>query len=127
MPFTPYGTPLTPVAATPLVGFALQNATPTLLTYTTPNDGKQHRVQVFSDQVVSSAETGGGVNLTFTDPGGTTRNQGIHNGGLAAGFTAAGSIGPNMFTVAPNTVVSLVQNANLSLGAATVYAELWGS
>lgn len=129
MVFTPFGGagPLQPQAATPAAGFALQNGTPVLLSWTTPNDGRLHRVMVIADQVVTSAETGGGVNLSFTDPGGTPRNQGIFGAGLGAGFTAAGSNGPNMFTVGPGTVVSLGQSGALLAGAATVWAEVWGS
>jgi hypothetical protein len=38
------GIPIAPVAAIPLAGFALQNATPTILLTAVPNDGKQHVV-----------------------------------------------------------------------------------
>lgn len=128
MSFTPYGTPLTSLAATPFpAGFALQNATPTLFSYTTPNDGKEHRVQVFGSQATTVAETGGGVSITFTDPGGTPRNITVFSGNVGVGIQTSGSVVGNAFTVAPNTVVSLVQSAALTLGAATVYAELWGS
>lgn len=114
-------------AATALAGFALQNGTPTILTYTTPSDGVMHRFQVLGDLVVTSAETGGAVSITFTDPASVVRTVGVWNGGLGTGFTGAGSIGPNMFTVAPGTAVSLVQGTALTVGAASVYAELWGS
>ena len=47
------------VATTGVNGFALQNGTPTILTWTPPNDGQVHRVLLIAQENVTVAETGG--------------------------------------------------------------------
>jgi hypothetical protein len=124
MPFTVFGTSFQPQAATPAAGFALQNGTPTILTWTPPNDGKLHRFIVFASLVVGSAETGGAIAQGFTDPSGVSRSQALFNGGLGAGFAS-----PNNFsyTVQGGQPVTIAQSSALTVGAATLWAEIWGS
>jgi hypothetical protein len=57
-------------------------------TWNVPDDGQLHRFQVFCTYYVSSApQTGGGLSLAFTDPGGTPRTgQDIQ----AGSFTGTG-------------------------------------
>lgn len=112
------------LATTGLSGFALQNGTPNILTWTAPNDGQMHRATLSGELVVTSTETGGAVQATITDPGGTVRNRSILNGGLGASFN---SVTGNGWTVAPNTTVTVAQSSALTGGAAILYAELWGS
>lgn len=123
----PFGTvpPYQLQAATPLAGYALQNAGPvTVISWTAPNDGKQHRAFVFATLSVTSAQTGGLVNFSGTIPNGGVANDAIFNGGAAVGNSMA--FGPGM-TVAPGTTVSVVQFTAQTLGAAILNAEIWGS
>ena len=112
------------LATTGAAGFALQNGTPTIMTWTAPNDGALHRVIVIGELLVSSNETGGQVSMNFTDPGGT--------GGRAVTLVAAAqstglaAVAFSARTVEANTAVTVTQTA-LTVGAAILYAELWGS
>jgi heme/copper-type cytochrome/quinol oxidase subunit 2 len=126
MAFTSFGgtPPLQLQATTGLPGFTLQNATPTILSWTAPNDGNMHRLWIFGELLVSSTQTGGAVNLNIVDPTSTPRVRSIWSGNVAAGFGI-----PNngaQVTIAPGTAVTLVQTAQTA-GASVLYAELWGS
>lgn len=115
------------LAATPLAGFALQNGTPTIISWTAPNDGKLHRFLLSATQHVTSAQTGGGVNVTYTAPDGSAGTLfpfGAGNGVGVSGPLAA-SQGP--VEVEAGSTVTVVQGGALTAGAATVWAELWGS
>lgn len=122
--FAPGG--LTLQASTGIGGFALQNATPTIVTWTAPNDGQMHRAIVVGEMQVSNGpEVGGQVNVNFTDPGGTSHSfQAIAaaqaNGGHSLGIVAS-------YDVAPNTTVAVVQQTPLTGGNSVVWAEIWGS
>jgi hypothetical protein len=116
-------TGLSLVASTGLSGVALVNGTPTILTWTTPNDGAMHRVVGIGEVVVSSTETGGQINIAFTDPGSNARSRTLASGGQAAGIVPVSFAG---FTLAPNTTVNVIQVA-LTGGAAVLYVDLWGS
>jgi hypothetical protein len=108
-------------------GFALQNATPNILTWTAPNDGQMHRVVVISEMNVTSAQTGGEVNLSFNEPDGTLRSRLLYSGGLAAGFVQPSGNTPTLTLVAPGSVVILLQATAQTAGTAVLWAELWGS
>lgn len=111
-------------AATPAGGFALQNATPVILTWTAPNDGLLHRVMVAGSLFAVAAETGGNVNLLYTDPAGNANSVPIWAGGL----TGANSPTAKFVSVKAGTTVTLQQTVALSAGGPTmVWAELWGS
>lgn len=114
----------TVVAATPLGGFALQNATPSIISWTTPNDGQLHAVELSAMLIVSTAQTGGAVIISCTI-GGQVKQLTIYGGGAAAGVFAQVSV----ITVEcdPNTTVSLLQQTALTAGAANVYAEFIGA
>jgi hypothetical protein len=126
MPFTSFGavSPLQLVATTGIAGFALQNATPVIATWTAPNDGNMHRVMALGELIVGSAETGGQISLTITDPGNTVRQRTVWNSGLGAGFQP---IAITNYTIAPGSTVTLAQTAALTAGAAQLWAEVWGS
>lgn len=122
-----------PFAAAPVIGllaqtapggFALQNGTPVLLSWTAPNDGKQHRVAFVCQQFTTAAQTGGQVNISGTDPLGNT----FSFGALAAGAGAGAHVNTNSWDlISPGTTVQLVQTTALTAGASIVCAELWGS
>lgn len=115
-------------AATPFAGTALINGTATVLTWTTPNDGKLHRFLIYAALLVATTETGGLVQVGWFGPGGATIQQTqLYAAGLAA-FTQA--YAPNAIpglVAAPNTAVTVAQNSALTAGAATLWAEIWGS
>jgi len=112
-------------AATAAAGFALQNATPTIISWTAPSDGNLHRVQIFASMSVGSAETGGTVSYEGTNPDGSTFVHTLFTGGNAG----PGEVQPSaqLRIVKAGTTVSIVQTSALTSGAATVWAEIWGS
>lgn len=111
-------------AGTGLNGFVLQNATPTILTWNTPNDGNLHRFMVSGVKDISLAETGGAVNIGFTLPDGTAGNFQQYTGGQAAGVRFGAPT--QLIVCKPGTAVTITQSA-LTVGAATVWLEIWGS
>jgi hypothetical protein len=118
-----WGAGLTLLATTGAAGTALVNGTPTILTWTAPNDGALHRVVGAGGLVVTSTETGGQINLNFTDPAGNVRAKTLLAAAQGAGYQ---SFGFAFVTVEANTTVTITQTA-LTGGAAVLYAELWGS
>lgn len=115
------------LAATPLTGVALVNGTQTFLTWTAPSDGQLHRVIVASVIHVTSAETGGQIQQIYTPfPGGAPHNGVLFNAGL--GSDTAGQVAAAIFSpVAPGSTVTVSQTSALTAGAATLWAEIWGS
>lgn len=113
------------VASTGASGFALQNATPNIISWTAPNDGQEHRFLLLGNENVTVAETGGQVNVTFTRADGSGQNSAPIFGGTA-GLGYHG-IGNNSGIVAPGTTVMVNQNTALTVGAATVWVEIWAS
>ena len=115
--------PVTQVRVTPNGGFALQNGTPTILTWIAPNDGAPHTIIVCATQLVTSGETGGQVQLSYTNAGG--------GGGLDTTFSGGSSNGTQIFniirTIDPNTTLLLHQTSALTAGAANVQATFWAS
>jgi len=113
------------VATTGVNGFALQNATPTILSWTAPNDGAAHRVLVLGSYLdVTSAETGGTLTFNVTGPDGGNVGFGLFTGGLGTGAQVAATISR---PVKAGTTVSLVQTSALTAGAAILWTELWAS
>jgi hypothetical protein len=114
-------------AATPVAGFALQvGATPTILSWTAPSDGLNHRFQIFATGFVTVIEAAGGqVNVNYALPNGNTSPfplllQGAQGVGYVTAAYVAAIIGPG-------AIVSIQQSSALTTGAATVWAEIWGS
>ena len=111
-------------AATPFAGFALVNGTGPIVSWTTPNDGKLHRVSVFGTYNVTSAMTGGNVYLDGFDPLGNpiqepmlTPQSGVQSYWINFPYTVV---------VQPNSLVTINQQIALTAGACTVWAEIWG-
>lgn len=112
-------------AATAAAGFALQNATPSILTWTAPADGNNHRVVIVCSEHVTSAITGGVVQASITTPdggAGVIANS-LLGGGVAAGFRAPAFSG---IVVESGSTVTIEQTTAMTAGAATVWAEIWG-
>lgn len=114
------------LAATPPAGFALTGATPNILQYTFPNDGRNHRFFIVSFENVTLAQTGGAVQVEFTLPDGTQHNLAVYNASQGAGVY--GIFGANaQSNVAPGTTLTLQQTSAQTAGAAVLWAEIWGS
>lgn len=108
-------------AKTATAGFPLINGTPTILSYTTPNDGQKHSILVASSKSVSVLEVGGVITVSFFING----VQGFSNifpGGNGVGDTPENN--PVAIMVDPNTVVSVFQGSALTAGASILYASI---
>ena len=117
---------LSVAATTGTGGFALQNATPTILTWTVPNDGQLHMFTVVSVLHVTSAETGGVVQVVYQSP---VSGAGSHFSQILAGGLATdtnGQTGTTIFGLAQaGTSVTVQQTSALTAGAASLRAEIW--
>lgn len=117
---------LTRVANTDPGGFALQNATPTIVSWTAPADGQVHRVLLFAVLEVTTAETGGQVIITPVLPDGTPNTKTLFAAGQGAGiFYPTSSSAPQEFLIEGGSTFSVSQNSALTAGAAVVWAEIW--
>ena len=112
-------------AATPVGGYVLVNGTGTVISWTAPNDGKQHRVVIPQAMDVISAMTGGNINLSITMPDGTASVFTAFAPASPTGFNFS-AYGPSMIVEA-GTAVSLIQSSPLTVGSAKLWAEIWGS
>lgn len=111
-------------AATAAGGYALVNGTGTILSWTAPNDGLLHRAAVYGSLFATAAETGGNINLLYTDPGGNANSTAIWAGGLNGANTGTAKL----VSVKAGTTVTLQQTVALSAGGpSTLWAELWAS
>lgn len=112
--------PLTTALRTALAGFPLQNATPNILQWASPNDGQTHLALIAATLIVTSAETGGGVILRWTIGGVAVAAQ-MMNASLAVNTSFTDNI-----VCDPNTTVTVAQQSALTLGASTLFASIAG-
>jgi hypothetical protein len=112
-------------AATAVAGYTLVNGTGNVITWTTPNDGLQHRVTIMASLDVTVAETGGQISATYTTPDAGAGNHTLFAAGL--GTTPALPAAPWTIIVGANTTVTVLQATALTVGAAVLWAEIWGS
>lgn len=116
------------VASTGTTGFTLINGTQNILTWTPPNDGNMHRFYVATSFLVTSNETGGLLQVTYTDPGGNVRTRSLQAAGQAAGYYNGTGATPAVATTCQGGSQVIVQQASaLTAGAAILWAEIWGS
>jgi hypothetical protein len=119
----PYPQGLTLRAITPAAGFALQDGTPAILSWTAPDDGQLHTIMQVAYVYASSEMTGGNINCSFYDPAGNAvTDPEFVTGGLMSGYSNWNS---NVLLVAPGTVSAIGQGSALTGGAATCWAEIW--
>jgi hypothetical protein len=113
-------------ATTGTAGYPLEDATPNIIAWTAPNDGNMHRVLISLGMNVSSATTGGQISVTFTDPGGNVHsNQSMIAASRSAGFSGnAGAFA--CFPIEAGSTVTISQSTDMTAGAATLWAEIWG-
>lgn len=109
--------------ATPTAGVALAVGTPTILTYTTPNDGAKHTVDISASLLVTTLEAGGAIGVTWTI-GGQAASAALFGGTLVAGVYLP-SVNAS-FLCDPNTAVTIAQTSSLTSGAAALFASLFG-
>jgi hypothetical protein len=120
------GSGLAVQAATPAAGAPLINGTQTFLSWTTPNDGKNHAYLIFGGESVTSAQTGGSVNLAFTAPDGSAQNFPILGPALAVGYSLIDASYQTMGLAAPGTTVSITQATAQTAGVAKLDVQIWG-
>lgn len=125
-PYVPAAGSWSLLAGTPAGGYALQHGTPTLLSYTFPNDGNLHRAVVIANQTVSSVTTGGSVSVSWTAPDGTAGDWVALSQLNYTGWDDSVSPTPPLLVKA-GTTITVRQSTALTAGAATVWAEIWGS
>jgi hypothetical protein len=125
------------VATTGASGFVMAGGTPNILTWTAPNDGNLHRVVLSIVFVVNTSPTAGGGIALFTHFNGAscinaTILSASDSAGLGTGpyaIPARAIFGENLSStlLGPGDTITIQQGAALTGGAATVYAEIWGS
>jgi hypothetical protein len=116
------------LAATAVAGVSLGNSTPTLISWTAPNDGAMHRVTVYIVGHVTSTATGGRIDLSVTLPDGTANTKTAIGNSQAAGvYYPPSQTCPQALLLEANTTISVLQGTALTGGASTVWAEIWGS
>jgi hypothetical protein len=105
-------------------GFALQDATPTIISWEVPDDGNLHRVLLLASLQVTSSETGGAVSGFIVSPGGgSPAEPGFVTGGQVQG----NHVGITGGIAGPGTTVNVEQTSALTGGAAVLWVEIWGS
>lgn len=113
------------VATTGTGGYALTGSTGTILTYTAPSDGCLHWATFTAQLIVSSAETGGQVNLNVPGLG-----ISIFAAGNATGtfHPLQNSVsGSESFLLRPGDTIAIQQATALTAGAAVLYADLYST
>lgn len=110
------GLPL--VASTGVAGVAMINGTQTILSWTAPNDGNQHVLEMFVSKDVTATETGGACQCHWTVPGGAAATTNPYAGGQGAGGQSPA--GAQLFLLAPGTTWALQQSSALTLGGPSV-------
>jgi hypothetical protein len=117
---------LAPVGNSGAAGFALQNGTSTIFSWTAPNDGNVHTVELYSVKKIAVQEVGGAVAFHFTWPDGTPNSPGLYAGGQAAGLTTQVAFGyAGTVLVEPGSTISIQQSSALTGGASTLYYEVF--
>lgn len=109
-------------AETPAGGFALQNATPVVYTWTTPNDGNLHGFEAYAALTVTLAETGGATKVLWTING-VAQQATVFANALAVGTT----VNTVQAVADPNTTVTLQQTSALTAGASKIFSVLYGT
>jgi hypothetical protein len=116
------------VASTGIDGFVLENATPTILSWTAPDDGKLHRVLLVATQDVTQAMTGGLIRARFSMPNGNSNDTvQVSDGQDSTGYNYNLYLATFPMIIEPGSTFTLGQESALTAGASTFWAELWAS
>jgi len=108
--------------ATSVTGYTLVNGTGTIVSWSVPSDGAMHQFSCVAVQRVTSAETGGSIQVTWNVPDGTATTTSLFAGG---GGTGVSSFSQQKL-VQPGSTVVVQQNTALTAGAAVAWVQLWG-
>lgn len=111
-------------AATGLDGYTLADGTGDIISWTAPDDGRPHRVTTMASLDVTSDETGGNIRVGWTYPDGDGDALLLCDGGQTAGNN---EVAEWSRIIKPGSTVTISQSVALTAGAATVWAEIWGS
>lgn len=111
------------VATTDLAGYVFTTGGGNVLTWTAPNDGQMHRVELFGGTHCTAAATGGALHFNFQSPDGSNNTPIILGANQATGWHFTNNA---IALVAPGTTVTISQDAQ-SAGAQTGWFELWAS
>lgn len=112
-------------ATTGVDGYAKQDATGPIISWTAPDDGNMHRVLVFGVTHVTSAETGGQITADFNVPDGTGDTLGIDSGNHSTNSINVFTV--SIFLINPGGTFTIAQNSALTAGSSVSWAEIWGS
>ena len=105
-------------------GFALQNATPTIVSFVVPNDGKTHWCLAMAGEHCTVATTGGAVSLNYVLPDGFAVGHTLLAPTVAAGDNS-GMQNTLLIPVQAGSTVSISQSTAMTAGAALVWAALF--
>lgn len=110
------------VASTPSGGFALQDATPTILSWVAPNDDHLHIALYSIGYTVGAATTGGEVGVGKTGWGPVSA---VSAGQGVVTVIQEASIGFSAIVLGPGETVMISQMTALTAGAENIYAQIW--
>lgn len=104
--------------------FVLQNGTPTILSYTLPNDGRLHGVLVVASCVPTASMTGGACTFSFTDgaSGNVTGPLTAFAGGFGVGSLPGTSSGQ---LLSGGSTITIAQSSALTVGAGTLRVRIY--
>jgi len=106
--------------------FALQNGTPTIASWTAPNDGNDHTAFISGTRNVTVAETGGAISATWSPPGGGSIANVLAAGGSGTGQGTISQSGQSAIML-PGTTLTVAQSSALTAGTATCSITIWAS
>lgn len=98
-----------------------------IIQHTFPSDGKLHRGLIFATLQVISAMTGGVTGVQVHLAGGSyDTGPVLYNANGGVGYYHYPANPPSPFLVFGGDTIQVVQASNLTVGTATLYAEIWG-
>jgi hypothetical protein len=114
--------PMTRVAGTAIGGYSLTNGTGQMAAWTAPNDGQNHRALIIASLHVTSAQSGGAVEVFADFPDGFNAAPPLFAGGLGVGDHSA----TTSCVIEPGSTVSVDQISAQTAGAAVLWCEIFG-
>lgn len=120
-------------ATTGASGYTLVNGTGDVITWTAPNDGNLHRFIVYIRLIVQTNLTGGQI---FIQNANASLANAVNGSGTFAynANTGAGdyillrsNVSDEKGILGPGETIKITQSTAVTVGAAVLYAEIWGS
>src|SRR5215475_7538353 len=116
--------PLALVATTGPDAFQLQNATPSILSWTAPSDGLLHRAAIYACKSVTANETGGAISVYINNASWATV---LFPGGQQTTFRIASGSATAAIAVPSGATLNVVQSSALTAGFSYLFCEIWAS